>query len=184
MARTFSHLSYKQRLKIGEMLDDGFKKTDIARALGVNSSTIYREIERGSFNGFYDPTKSEEQYRDNLSEKGPQALCAVSSDLAAYISKLILEEKLSPARIVDRLEQEGKWPAFPKSKQTIYNAIDNGLIPGVTRESLNSYMMTMHSDGQTYIPKWVRNKMNLNDGDELLFEIVDDKIILKKATDS
>ena len=183
VARTFNHLSYEQRLKIKEMLDGGFKKIDIARALGVHNATIYREIERGSVNGIYNPNKSEEQYRDHLSEKGPQALCSMSPDLAEYIAKLILEEHLSPARIIDRLEHEEKWSTFPKSKPTIYSAIDNGLIPGVTRESLNSYMTTMFSDGQIHIAKWVRKQLDLNDGDELLFEIIDNKIVFRKAND-
>ena len=183
VARTFNHLSYEQRLKIKEMLDGGFKKIDIARSLGVHNATIYREIERGSVNGVYNPNKSEEQYRDHLSEKGPQALCSMSPDLAEYIAKLILEEHLSPARIIDRLEHEEKWSTFPKSKPTIYSAIDNGLIPGVTRESLNSYMTTMFSDGQIHIAKWVRKQLDLNDGDELLFEIIDNKIVFRKAND-
>ena len=35
----------------------------------------------------------------------------------------------------------------------------------------------MFSDGQIHIAKWVRNALDLNDGDELLFEVVDNKII-------
>ena len=93
---------------------------------------------------------------------------------------LILEEKLSPAKIIDRLQEE-KWSTAPKARATIYSAIDGGLIPGVTRESLNSYVTTMFNDGQIHIAKWVRNALDLNDGDELLFEVVDNKIIFTKA---
>ena len=39
----------------------------------------------------------------------------------------------------------------------------------------------MFSDGQIHIAKWVRNALDLNDGDELLFEVVDKKIIFTKA---
>ena len=69
----------------------------------------------------------------------------------------------------------------PKSPSNDYSAIDDGLIPGVTRESLISYVTTMFSDGQIHIAKWVRNALDLNDGDELLFEVVDNKIIFTKA---
>ena len=182
MPRTFSHLSYDQRQQIRELLDKGTKKVDIARALGVHNATIYREIDRGSVNGNYDPGHAEEQYRDHLSEKGPQAICSISPELAQHIAGLILEEKLSPAKIIDRLQEEN-WSTAPKTKTTIYSAIDAGLIPGVTRESLNSYITTMFSDGQIHIAKWVRNSLNLNDGDELLFEVVDNKIIFTKVTD-
>ena len=30
----------------------------------------------------------------------------------------------------------------------------------------------MFNDGQIHIAKWVRNALDLNDGDELLFEVV------------
>ena len=45
MPRTYSHLSYEQRLRVKELLDKGTKKVDIARALGVHNATIYREID-------------------------------------------------------------------------------------------------------------------------------------------
>ena len=139
MPRTYSHLSYEQRLRIKELLDKGTKKVDIARALGIHNATIYREIDRGSINGIYDPGHAEEQYRGHLSEKGRPAICSISPELAQHIARLILEEKLSPARIIDRLQEE-KWSTAPKARATIYSAIDDGLIPGVTRESLNSYV--------------------------------------------
>ena len=166
MPRTYSHLSYEQRLRIKELLDKGTKKVDIARVLGIHNATIYREIDRGSINGIYDPGHAEEQYRGHLSEKGRPAICSISPELAQHIARLILEEK---------------WSTAPKARATIYSAIDDGLIPGVTRESLNSYVTTMFSDGQIHIAKWVRNALDLNDGDELLFEVVDNKIIFTKA---
>lgn len=39
----------------------------------------------------------------------------------------------------------------------------------------------MFSDGQIHVAKWVRNALDLNDRDELLFEVVDNKIIFTKA---
>ena len=51
----------------------------------------------------------------------------------------------------------------------------------ISRESLNSYVTTMFNDGQIHIAKWVRNALDLNDGDELPFEVVDNKIIFTKA---
>lgn len=134
MPRTYSHLSYEQRLRVKELLDKGTKKVDIARALGVHNATIYREIDRGSINGIYDPGHAEEQYRGHLSEKGRPTICSISPELAQHIAMLILEEKLSPAKIIDRLQEE-KWSTAPKARATIYSAIDGGLIPGVIRSS-------------------------------------------------
>lgn len=134
MPRTYSHLSYEQRLRVKELLDKGTKKVDIARALGVHNATIYREIDRGSINGIYDPGHAEEQYRGHLSEKGRPTICSISPELAQHIAMLILEEKLSPAKIIDRLQEE-KWSTAPKARATIYSAIDGGLISGVIRSS-------------------------------------------------
>ena len=39
----------------------------------------------------------------------------------------------------------------------------------------------MFNDVQIHIAKCVRNALYLNDGDELLFEVVDNKIIFTKA---
>lgn len=184
MAREYNHLSYEQRVQIKEMLDAGVKKVEIAHAIGVHNATIYREIIRGSINGVYNPKLAENQYRDHLSDKGPQAICAISPELSEHIAELILKEKLSPAKIIQALQSEGtKWETVPKTKITIYKAIDDGLIPGVTRESLNSYITTMFNDGQIHIAKWVRNALNLNDGDELAFEVVDGKLIFTKVVE-
>lgn len=181
MGRTFKHLEYEQRLKIKEMLDMAVKKTDIARSLGVHNATIYREIERGTIDGHYDPDYAEDMYRSQLSEKGTQPLCVISPELAEYIAELILNERLSPAKIIDKLQGSSKWKVVPKSKNTIYNAIDNGWIPGVTRESLNSDITTVFNDGQIYIAKWARNVLKIEDGDELSFEVIDNKIIFSKV---
>ncbi|MCO7110900.1 hypothetical protein NIA69_19560 [Gemmiger formicilis] len=38
----------------------------------MHTSTIYREIDRGTVNGHYDPTAAEEAYQEKLAEKGRQ----------------------------------------------------------------------------------------------------------------
>ena len=45
--RRFSHLSWHNRLKIDKMLKEGYKAQEIADALHVHNSTIYRETKRG-----------------------------------------------------------------------------------------------------------------------------------------
>ena len=162
MGKTFHHLKFTQRKKIKEMLDMGIKKTEIAHSLGVHTATIYREIERGSVDGRYDPDYAENIYKRQLSEKGMQPLCIISPELAEYIAKLILDEGRSPAKIINMLQENPKYAVVPKSSATIYNAIDNGLIPGVTRENLNSDITTVFNDGQIHIAKWVRNEKLMN----------------------
>ena len=61
-------------------------------------------------------------------------------------------------------------------------ALRNKICPTlfIAREE-QDYRIIMFGDGQIHIAKWVRNALDLNDGDELLFEVVDNKIIFTKA---
>ena len=48
MERRFSQLRWKDRLRIEKMMKEGRKIREIAEALHVHNSTIYREIKRGN----------------------------------------------------------------------------------------------------------------------------------------
>ena len=68
---TLAHAG-NSRLAIKQMLERGNSKKEIAESIGVHTSTIYREIDRGTVNGHYDPTAAEEAYQEKLAEKGRQ----------------------------------------------------------------------------------------------------------------
>lgn len=181
MERTFKHLTLEQRVQIKAMLDNGYKKTDIAKELGIHNATIYREIARGSADGKYDPNVSEQMCKQRLAKKGAKPILSMDPELAEYIAQLILIQKLTPSKIIDDLQDNKKFERFPKSKITIYSAIDNGLIPGVTRDDLRSDTTTMFSDGNIHVARWVRDVLNIQDGDELNFEVSGDKLVFSKA---
>lgn len=180
MSRTYSHLTTEQRNTIKEMLESGYKKTDIAKSLGVHNATVYREIDRGSKDGNYNPTYSEQRYRSELNKKGSESIFSADSELAKYVAKLILEDRMSPAQIITHLHSSLPFETLPKSKNTIYNAIDAELIPNVTRKDLCSDTTTVYNDGTIHLSKWVRESLIINDGDELSFEVIDNKIIFSK----
>lgn len=180
MARTFSQLSYEQRLEIKKHLDSGISKRAIADLIGVHHSTVYREIDRGTINGIYDPDYSEEQYQAKMAEKGPTAILTANPDLASYIADLIINEYLSPDKIVTLLRKDKKYKSISLSRETIYNSIEAGLIPNVTKESLRSNSSTIFSGGHVIIPKWVMEKLELKDGDILQLEINDNNEIIYK----
>ena len=78
--RCFSHLTWKNRLKIERMLRDGHKPLEIAGALHVHNTTIYREIKRGMTKQLtseleevmvYCADTAQRKYEDNLAAKGP-----------------------------------------------------------------------------------------------------------------
>lgn len=181
MGNAFNHLSYEKRLKIREMLDKGESKSKIADEIGVDRATIYREINKGTRNGEYDPDIAENIYRAGLMEKGPKARLEYDKNLAQHIADMILKQSMSPKKIEMQLKQEPEYAEKRVTAQTIYLSIDKGWIPGVTRESLQLEDVVLSSEGKICIPKWALNKLNLNAGDILHLEVTDDgKIIYQK----
>lgn len=179
MRKTFSQLSYEQRLDIKNSLDAGMSKRAIADRIGVHRSTIYNEIDRGTIDGTYNPEYAEERYKHMCSGKGRVPILESEPELAQYISEMILTEHLSPEKIANIIKSEKRCKSI--SVNTIYRAIDTGLIPCVTREDLRSTSSMIFSGGQIVIPKWAMEQLDLHDGDTLHFEILDEqKIIYKK----
>lgn len=184
MSNLYSHLSYKQRVRIKRLLDLGYSKREIAKDIDVHYATIYREIDRGTINNQYDPLYAEQKYQEKLKNKSQSTVLDEDPKLAEYISDLILKEKLSPEKIVSILKEDGRFDKYPASKETIYSYINKGKIPNVTRESLRKESSRIFCDGQIIIPKWVLKKLELKDGDVLDFELTDDgKIIYQKSKD-
>lgn len=179
--RKFRHITYEQRQRVQELLDAGHSVTEISQMLGFNYTSIDREIKRGSVDGRYDADYSEKKYRQHLSVKGPETMLTPESELSKYISKLILDEHLSLLQIINLLQHEGNFEKYPKSKTTLYAAIDNGLIPSVDRSSLKSDETTVFNDGTIHLAKWVRQELSIKDGDVLSFDVVDGKIVFMKA---
>lgn len=184
MARQFKHLSLEQRIQIQTMKGNGHTVMEIANALGVHRATIYNELKRGTVNNQYDPYYSQEASEENLGKGGPENKLA-NETLAGYIASLILNEHLSPEKIVNLLKDDSRgFSNIPQTPNTIYNAIDKGLIPGVTRESLLTSGSKLFSGGQITIPKWVLEKLNLKDGDILDLTVTDDGKIIYQKRDS
>lgn len=179
MPRTFKHFTYEQRCQLKSMLDNKVPVETIAETLGFHRSAIYREINKGKVDGVYNPDNSEKQYQDTLSQRGRESILSANPELAQTIADYILKDHLSPKKIADRLKTSSDTPI---THNTIYNAIDNGLIPGVTRESLRSEETKVFNNGTICLASWLRDELDIKDGDSLHFEITEDKkIIFSKA---
>lgn len=178
MKKKYSHLTYEDRLYIKQCIDNKIKVYDIAEHLNVSQATIYREISKGKDdNGNYSPLYSHNKYLESLKEKGQDHILNINKELANTISNLIFNDNLSILEIKNRLKNENN---ISISKNTIYSAIDKGLIPNVTRESLKPKTTTVFSKGLVQLPKYIRKKLNINDGDIIKIEIKDNKIIIEK----
>ena len=181
MGKYFHHLSYDNRLLLKQMLDNEFSVKKIAEKLGVHIATIYREIKRFENPSQYNPEVAQYAYSKDHS-KGRKPKLELDQELARYISQLILEESLSPVEIINRLRSEN-YPNFSLSKNTIYAAIDRGLIPSVTRETLLLKRKKTHmfSNGLIKIPKWICEELDLKDDEDLDIDTVDGRIIINKS---
>lgn len=168
------------------MLDAGFSVPEIAREIGVHHDTIYQELKRCGSAAQYDPDAAEAQAsqgrkrQNNLPVEG--AIFSEDADLARLVSVLILDDGMNVQQVVRWLQQERpeRFKRLPKSRNTIFAAIDNGLIPGVTRDTLKTRTVRLFSGDLIHIPQWVIRQLELCDGDEFSIELRGAAIILKK----
>ena len=172
MGKQFSHLTYESRMLIKQMLESGNSKKEIAVELGISLATVYRELKRCNDSSKYNPEIVQQSYEKMMLCKGQKSKLKLNPELAKYISKLVLQDELSPAQIVDRLRTEN-YPERPSSVNTIYAAIDKGLIPDVTRETLLVKRKKTHmfSNGLIKVPKWICEKLDLRNSEDLNIDI-------------
>ena len=145
MARRFKHLTKSDRLMIEKLLKQKQKKKDIAKAVGVDESTIDREIKRGKYTHRnsdwteeerYSPDIAHNKYRENLKAKGPGLKIDHDRKLADHIEKKIAEDGYSPEAVLGEIKREKLKFDAEISKTTLYRYIDIGLFRTITNEDL------------------------------------------------
>ena len=138
------HLTWTDRLKIEQGLKEGLKPCKIADRLHVHNTTIYRELQRGTYTHLnsdltteerYSPEIAEARYRENLAAKGGELKIGNDHELAAFIEEHILDG-YSPAAIVGEIKRLGLVFKTEISEKTIYNYIDKGIFLNVGRKDL------------------------------------------------
>ena len=109
MKRQFKHLSKTQRNQLEMLIRAKVPKKQIAEYIGVNLSTVYREIKRGAYMHRnsdwteeirYSADKAEFKYRKMLKDKGSQIKLGKDYEYAEYIERKIVEEKQSPKAVL------------------------------------------------------------------------------------
>ena len=141
------HFTFEERVRL-EALDRALfpgKKpaniSELARQLGRHRSSVSREYRRATVINrntqleefpVYSATKGEQIARKAALAKGPRG--KLTNVVAAQISALIIEEKLSPYAALIKLGKTAQHEWLP-CERTVYYAIDAGLL-GVTRQQL------------------------------------------------
>ena len=143
--RRFSHLRWKDRLKIEKMLKEKRSVREIADALHVHNSTIYREIRRGMTKQMttelvdvevYCPETAQRKYQENLQAKGPDLKIGNDHDLAEYIENKIINDHYSPAAALAKIKEEGRIFSVEISEWTLYSYITKGVFRRLTNKDL------------------------------------------------
>ena len=118
------HLTFEERGFLYRLLKEGKSKTEIARLMGRDRSTIHRELTRNTGGRGYRPKQAQ-----RLAE-ARRELCRKPSKLDDPVVKSYVEDKLqkrwSPDQIAGRARRDFRQePRHQLSRQTIYNWIDN-----------------------------------------------------------
>ena len=180
MGKKYSHLTLKSRKAIKDLLVQDMPIKYIAEKTGYSYQTIYSEIKNNSMpDGTYDPEYAHKQAETRYNKR--QHILKKDTELAAFISQKILCDHMSAADIVSLIRKDDSITDNKICEGTIYNAIDAGLIPNVTRESLNRTTTKMFSNGLLRLPDWIREQTHFSDGDEFDIDIsIKGQITFKK----
>lgn len=143
--RNFTHLSMTDRLKIEKMHRNGKSVREIADAIHVHNSTIYRELKRGACiqrttdlidREIYCADVAEQRYRDNLAAKGPELKIGSDLELAQYIEEKIINDDYSPAAVLGEIKAKGIVFSVTISEWTLYSYITKGVFLRLTNKNL------------------------------------------------
>ena len=135
MGKKFKHLTWADRIRIETMLRLGHRIQDIADMLGVNNTTIYREIKRGRYihttdladEERYSPDIAERKYQENLRMKGPDLKIGNDYALAEFLEKKMLEDGYSVGAALGYIKQNNISFQVTLSRPTVYRYIDLGV---------------------------------------------------------
>jgi len=113
------HLTIEQRYSISQMLEHGYRKIEIAKVIGKNKATVYRELQRNcdGRSGEYKSILAQRKYQQRMAEK-PKHIRFTEAVREYVDSKLKWE--LSPEQIYGRSKVE---QVDCVSHETIYQYI-------------------------------------------------------------
>ena len=142
-SRKGKHLTREERVVIERMSRGGYPPRDIAAVVGRHRRTIERELFRGRVQHkdwqwrvktVYSSDRGQDLHDLNATAKGPELKLGTNLKLVEFVRERIAERKESPDVVAFRMRQAGMEGAV--CTKTLYNYIDQGLITGVSNETL------------------------------------------------
>ena len=133
--RKNKHLSFKERVKIELLADEGKTAYAIAKLLNRPINTITNELRRGTvdqikqgkFVKIYYADAGQAKYEANRRNTGRRYELLQCSEFVSHVEKMMIEEGWSVDAAVGRATATGKFDKMLCTK-TIYNYIDLGLM--------------------------------------------------------
>lgn len=141
--RKGKHLTREERIVIERMSRARCGAQAIADVLGRHIRTIQRERQRGRVEHrdgewrvkmVYSSDRGQDVHDLNSTAKGPQLKLEADRALVEFVRCRIVEHKESPDVVTARMRKAGMERTV--CTKTLYNYIDQGLIEGVTNETL------------------------------------------------
>lgn len=176
------YLTLEDRLQIAKYLSEGCSVTDIAEKLSISRATIYNELKRAGSSvkeNNYDPVAAHSIREENSKVKRRIPTIEQNPELAEYIAYLIKKKHCGCTTIIKELEKS-RFKGLVTSHNTILKAIRDGLIPGVTVDTMDN-ITKMFSNGLLRIPGKIMEKEHFQDGDFFSIVIDGDRIIFEKV---
>jgi IS30 family transposase len=133
--RKNKHLSFKERVKIELLADEGKTAYAIAKLLNRPINTITNELRRGTVDQIkqgklvkiYYADAGQAKYEANRRNTGRRYELLQCSEFVSHVEKMMIEEGWSVDAAVGRATATGKFDKMLCTK-TIYNYIDLGLM--------------------------------------------------------
>lgn len=143
--RHYKTLTWNDRLKLEALLKVNTPVKTIARVLCVHTSTIYREIKRGTYEHRntdwttekrYSPEISEQKKQDFLRAKGRDLKIGNDIEYARYLEYKVSAEKYAPGAVLGEIKRKVLKFKTSISKTTFYRYIENGVFLTLTNKDL------------------------------------------------
>jgi transposase, IS30 family len=143
--KKYVHLRERDRYKIEGLLEGKQKVEEIAKILGRDRSTIYREIKRGTVRRRQYDYSEKDQYRANAGQaeyekqgrnKERGLKIGKDKELEAYIRIKLIKGRFSPDAIIGQIKAEGLKFEDMITTKTLYNYIDAGYFVGISNKNL------------------------------------------------
>lgn len=144
----YRRLKHSDRLVIEAYYKAGYSQTDIAAMIGVDRSTICRELRKGMYEHLnsnytirtaYSSDKAQEYTDYQNTSKGKELKIADDHALASFLEEKIARDKYSPDAALGLIRTDPALSARFKvsiSTTTLYRYIDKGLFLNLTNKDL------------------------------------------------